>query len=179
MERAPVYLGVDSVCSRVGRATQTAGYVLAVLCLFFCAAFAVSVQASLEKKITYLFFVGLMPALGFYVSGHILRQMLGLSYKLCKITAACCVRLLAPFVYSLTNWVSTFIFDALDRCLMAMTRQVTTGQCAQRLFHMRREAYYSVHRRYWHVHTAIFDFSCLLIRNAAQFVIRVQHFVSR
>jgi hypothetical protein len=180
MEQAPVYLAVDSACSRIGRATQTAGSFLAVLCLFFAAAFAVSVQASLEKQITYLFFLGFMPALGFYVSGCILRQMLGLSCKLCEITAARCVRLLAPFVHGLMNWASASILDALGRCLMAMTRWlVTTGQCTRRLFRLRREAYCSVHRWYWHVHKAIFDVSCLLIRNTARFVIKVQYFVFR
>jgi hypothetical protein len=179
MECTPVYLGVDSVCSRVGRATQTAGSVLAVLWLFFGAAFAVSVQASLEKRITYLFFIGLVPALGTYVSGHILRQMLGISCKLCEITAARCVRLLAPFIHGLMNWATTFISDALDRCLIVITRLVTTARCTQRLFRIRWEAYCLVHRWYWHVYNGIFDFLCLLIRSAAQFVIRVQHFVSR
>ena len=71
MKQALVYQAVDPACSRVGRATQTAGTFLAVLCLFFGAAFAATVPASLEKRIVYLFFVGLVPALGFYVSGHI------------------------------------------------------------------------------------------------------------
>ena len=179
MERAPVYLGVDSACSRVGRAIQTAGYILAVLCVFFGAAFAVSVQASLEQQITYLLFIGLMPALGFYASGHILRQMFRLICKLCEIIAARSVQLLAPFVHGLINRANAFVLDALDRFLMAMTRcRVTTGQWTQRLFRLRQEVYRSVHRWYWQVHNAIFDFSCLLIRSAALFVIRVQHLSS-
>ena len=39
---------------------------------------------------------------------------------------------------------------------------------------MGQKAYSSVHCRYWHVHKAIFEFSCLLIRNTARFVIRMQ-----
>jgi hypothetical protein len=179
MERVPVYRAVNSACSRVARATQTAGSILAALCLFFGAALAVTVQAPLEKQITYLLFIGLVPAFGFYVSGHILRRMLGLSCQLCEITAARCARLLAPFVYGLMNWTSAFILDALDRCLMAMARcLVTTGKGTQRLFCLRREAYRSVYRWYWHVYTGIFEFLCLLIRSAAQFVIRMQHLSS-
>src|ERR1017187_6839781 len=51
MKQALVYQAVDPACSRVGRATQTAGTFLAVLCLFFGAAFAATVPASLEKRI--------------------------------------------------------------------------------------------------------------------------------
>jgi len=180
MNQALVYQAVDPACSRVGRATQTAGTFLAVLCLFFGAAFAATVPASLEKRIVYLFFVGLVPALGFYVSGHILRQMLGLSCKLCEIIAARCVRLLAPFANGLVNWAGASVLDALDRCSMKIARcLLTTGQCMQRLFRLGRKAYCLVHRWYWHIHKAIFDFSCLLIRNAARFVIRMQHSVGR
>jgi hypothetical protein len=180
MKRAFVYRAADPACSRVGRATQTAGTFLAVLCLFFGAAFAASVPASLEKRIVYLFFVGLIPALGFYVSGHVLRQILGLSCKLCEIIAARCVRLLAPFAHGLVNWAGASVLDALDRCSMVIARcLVTTGQCMQRLFRLGREAYCSVHRWYWQVHKAVFEVSCLLIRNAARFVIRMQHSVGR
>ena len=174
-----MYRAVDPACSRVGRATQAAGTFLAALCLFFGAAFAASAPASLEQ-IVYLFFIGLMPALGFYVSGHILRQMLGLSCKLCEIIAARCVQLLAPFAIGLVNWAGPSILDALDRCSIVIARcLVKTSHCMQRLFRFGQEAYCSVHRWYWHVHKAIFDFSCLLIRNAARVVIRMQYSVGR
>jgi hypothetical protein len=42
------------------------------------------------------------------------------------------------------------------------------------LFRLGQKAYSSVHCRYWHVHKAIFEFSCLLIRNTARFVIGMQ-----
>ena len=180
MRQALVYRAVDPACSRVGRATQAAGTFLATLCLFFGTAFAAYVPASLEKRIVYLFFIGLIPALGFYVSGHILRQMLGLSCKLCEIIAGRCVRLLAPFANGLVNWAGASVLDALDRCSMVIARCLeVTGQCMQRLFRLGRKAYCLVHRWYWHIHKAIFDFSCLLIRNAARFVIRMQHSVGR
>jgi hypothetical protein len=41
-----------------------------------------------------------------------------------------------------------------------------------RLSRLGQEAYCSIHCRYWH--KAIFEFSCLLIRNTARFVIRMQ-----
>ena len=180
MKQSVVYRAVDPACSRVARATQTAVTFLAAFCLFFGTAFAISAPASLEKRIIYLFFVGLIPALGFYVSGHILRQMLGLSCKLCEIIAAHCVRLLAPFANSLVNWAGASVLDALDRCSMIIARcLLMNGQCMQRLSRLGQKAYCPVHRWYRHLHKAIFEFSCLLIRNTARFVIRMQHSASR
>ena len=87
MKQAFVHRDVDSACTRVGQVAQTAGTFLAGLCLFFGTTFAASIPASLENRIVYLFFVGLIPALVSYVSGYILRWMLGLSCKLCEIVA--------------------------------------------------------------------------------------------
>ena len=178
MRQAPTYRIVDSACSRVGRATQTANTFLAALCLFFGSALAAFVPASFEARIVYLFFVGLIPALGFYLTGHILRHMLGLSCKLCRIIAARCLRWLAPFAKDLVDWARTPVSDGLDRCSMTLARcRFETGQWMQRLSRLARKAYCSVDRRYRRVHWAIFEFSCLLIRNTARFIIRMQQSV--
>jgi hypothetical protein len=175
MRQAPTYRIVDSACSRVGRATQTANTFLAALCLFFGSAIAAFVPASFEARIVYLFFFGLIPALGFYLIGHILCHMLGLSCKLCQIIAARCLRWLAPFAKGLVDWASAPVSDGLDRCSMTLARcRLGTGQWMQRLFRLAQKAYCSVNRRYRRVHWAIFEFSCLLIRNTARFVIRMQ-----
>ena len=174
MRHAPVYRAVDPACSRVGRATQAAGTFLAALCLFFGPAFAASVPASLEARIVYLFFFGLIPALGFYVSGHILRQMCWCSVAgYVRSIPARCVRRLVPCANGLANWAGATVLDVLDRCLMIIARcLLTTGQWMHRLSRLGQEAYCSIHCRYWH--KAIFEFSCLLIRNTARFVIRMQ-----
>ena len=138
MKQAPVYRDVESTCTQVGQSTQTAGTFLAGLCLFSGATFAAFMPASLENRIVYFLFVGLIPSLASYVSGLILRQILGLSCKLCEIIVARSVRLLAPFANSLAS-----------------------------------------HRRYWHVHKLVFQFSCLLIRSTARFLIRMQLAVGR
>lgn len=176
MRQAPVYWAVDPACSRVGRAAQTASTFLGGLCLFFGPAFATSVPASLEARIVYLCFFGLIPALGFYVSGHILRQMCWCSVaSSVRSIAARCARRPAPFANGLANWAGAAVLDVLDRCLMIIARcLLTAGQWMQRLFRLGQKAYSSVHCRYWYVHKAIFEFSCLLIRNTARFVIRMQ-----
>ena len=162
------YRDVGSACTRVGQATQTAGIFLAGLCLFFGITFAASIPESLENRIAYLFFVGLIPALVSYVSGHILCRMLGLGCKLYELVGARCVRLLAPVANSLAKWTGVYVLDVLDRCSIATDRcLLTTGQCGQKVR-------WSVYRWYWHGRKAIFQFSCLLIRNAARFLIRMQ-----
>ena len=175
MKQASVYRDVDPACTRVGQATQTAGTFLAGLCLFFGTTFAAFIPTSLENRIAYLFFVGLIPALVSYVSSYILGRMLGLSCKLCEIVGASCVRLLAPLANGLANWTGACIVDVSDRCSIATGRYLTTtGQCGQRLFRLGQKVRCSVYRWYRPVRKAIFKFSCLLIRNAARFLIRMQ-----
>ena len=53
-----------------GPAVMRAGNYLAVICLFFGAAFAAFFSGSLEQRIENLFSLGLIPAAGFYVGGH-------------------------------------------------------------------------------------------------------------
>ena len=175
MKQASVYRAVDTACTRVGQATQTAGTFLAGLCLFFGTTFAAFIPTSLENRIAYLFFVGLIPALVSYVSGYILCRVLGLSCKLCEIVGTSCARLLAPLANGLATWTGACIVDVLDRCSIATDRcLLTTGQCVQRLFRFGQKVRWSVYRWYCHVRKAIFQFSCLLIRNAARFLIRMQ-----
>jgi hypothetical protein len=176
VKQAPEYRAVDPACSRVGRATQTAGTFLAAFWLFFWVALAASVPALVEKRIVYLIFVGLIPAFGFYICGHILRQMLGFSCKLCEIVSARCVHLLAPFANALVSRAGASVLDTLDKCPMVITRRLfTISQWMQSLVSLGQKAYCLVHRWYWHVRNAILEFSCLLIRNTARFIIRVQH----
>lgn len=134
MRQALVYRPIDSACSRVAQAAQTTATFLAALCLFFGAAFATFVSVSLEKRIEFSFFVGLIPAFGLYLTGHILHQLLGLSCKFCEIIAARCFRLLAPFANSLVNWAGALVLNVLDRCSINIARGLlTTSQWMQRL----------------------------------------------
>lgn len=175
MKQASISRNVDSACARVGEATQTAGTCLAGLCLFFGSAFAAFIPASLENRIAYLFFVGLLPAFVSYVSSYILCRMLGLSCKLCEIVGASCVRLLAPLANGLANSTGACIVDVSDRCSIVTGRYLsTTSQCMQGLFRLGQKVHCSVYRWYPPVRRAIFQFSCLLIRNAARFLIRMQ-----
>jgi len=166
MWQAPRYRGINRAClysskarqrSRLGLAALRAGDLLAVLCLSFGTVFAAFVPASLEQRIGSLFLFGLIPAVGFYAAGHILSQLLMFSSQLCEMIVARCFRCVVLSVNALMSWVVLRVSNLLEK-----------------LPDLRQKADYSVRRCCWHVHAAVFDFSCLLIRSAARFIIRMQ-----
>ena len=163
MRQAPIHRVVDSACSRVGRATQRAGTFLSVLCLFFISVFTASIPASFEERIGYFFLFGLIPALGFYLIGYILRGMLALSCKLCGIIAPHCLRWQARFTNSLLNWARASALDLLDRCSLTLAHcRIATGQWMPILFRLDQKERRSLNRQYRHVRGVIIEFSCLL-----------------
>jgi hypothetical protein len=175
MRQAPIHRVVDTACSRVGRATQTAGTFLSILCLFFISVFTAFIPASFEERFAYLFLFGLIPALGFYLIGRVLRGVLALSCKLCGIIAPHCLRWQARFTNSLLNWASSSVLDLLDSCSLTLAHcRLATGQWMQVLDRLYEKEGRSINRQYRYVRRAIIKFSCLLIRNAARFVITAQ-----
>ena len=160
MWKAPRYRGINREArqsSRLGPAAVRAGDLLAVLCLFFGTAFAAFVPASLEQRIGSLFLFGLMPAVGFYAGG----QLLMFSSQLCEMIMARCFRCVVLLVNDLMSWGVPGVSNSLEK-----------------LPALRQKAHYSVRCRCWRVHAAVFDFSCLLIRSAARFIIRMQQLKS-
>ena len=166
MRRALIYRGVDRSCfysskgrrsSPLGPAALRAGHLLAVVCLSFGTAVAAFLPESLERRIGNLFLFGLIPAIGFYAGGHILARLLMFSSELCEMILARCFRCAMLLVNYLMSWAGARVANLLGK-----------------LAPLPQKVYCSVHRRYWHVHTAIFHFSCLLIRSAARFIIRMQ-----
>ena len=128
MGQAPRHRVVDSACSRVGRAAQTAAIFLGILCLFYIIVFIAFVPASFEERIGYLFLFGLIPALGCYLIGHILRGALALSCKLCSMIAPHCLRWQARFTNSVLNWANGSARDLLERCSLTLAHcRLATG----------------------------------------------------
>ena len=70
-----------------GPAFIRVGNHLALVCLFVGAAFAVFVSGSFEQRIGNLLIFGLMPAVGFYTTGHMLGQLLifGVNFVTCLL----------------------------------------------------------------------------------------------
>ena len=179
MRQAPTQRVVESACSRVGRATQTAGTFLSVLCLIFVTVFTASIRASFEERIGYFLLVGLL-ALGFYLVGHLLRGMLVVSSKLCGIIAPHWFRWQAPFTQRLLNWASASVRHLLATCSSTLEYyRLTASQCMQILSGLAQKERCALNRQYRYACRTIIEFSCLLIRNAARFVITMQQSVDR
>jgi hypothetical protein len=150
-------------CSRVIWATQATSGFLAVWCVYLGGAVAAFVPASVEERLVNLLVFGLVPAFVFYVSGHILRLVLGASCKLCELVAASLLRRLASVAAGCTK--------PLSGCRIMIERW------AQRLSHLSRSAYFSMQRQ--PLYKFAFDHSCFLIRTTARSIIKAQHLVAR
>jgi len=180
MRQVPRHRVVESACSRVGRAAQTAATFLSVLCLFFIIVFIAFVPASFEERIGYLFLFGLIPALGCYLIGHILRGALALSCKLCSMIAPHCLRWQARFTNSVLNWANGSARDLLERCSLTIAHcRLATDKWGQILCRLDQKQRRSVNRQYRYVRGAIINFLYLLIRNAARFIITLQQSVEQ
>jgi hypothetical protein len=97
-----------------GPAFIRVGNYLALVCLFLGAAFAVFVSGSFEQRIGNLLIFGLMPAVGFYATGHMLGQLLIFGVKLCDMLIARCSRRVLLVAQDLLSWAGI-------RCLKLMT----------------------------------------------------------
>jgi hypothetical protein len=165
MRQAPIYQRVgrtglySSKALQIGQpgpAALRAGNLLAVVCVSFGAGFAAFVPAPLEQRIGSLVFFGLMPAIGFYTIGQILSQLLVFASELCDVILARCFRWAMLLVTDLMSWINSDVLTS-----------------SAKLPALRQKVYCSAHCRYWLVRRAIFDFSCLLVRSAARFMIRM------
>ena len=97
-----------------GPAFIRVGNQLALVCLFLGAALAVFVSGSFEQRIGNLLIFGLMPAIGFYATGHMLDQLLIFGVKFCDILIVRCSRKVLLVAQDLSSWAGT-------RCLELMT----------------------------------------------------------
>ena len=138
-----------------------AGKFLAVVCLSF-GTVTVFVSGSVQQRIGNLFFFGLIPAVGFYAGGHILGQLLVWGVELCDMIMARCFRCAVLLINDLLSSAVTHVSNGLAR-----------------LPAVRQKVCYSAYRYYGRVYHVIFDFSCLLIRSAARFAMRIEAFPHR
>jgi hypothetical protein len=123
MKKAPLDRLVEPACNQVGRASQTTATFIAAFCFFFGIAVAAFAPMSAEARIA-IFCFALVLAVGFIISGYVLRQILGLGYKLGDITGAACARLLAPFA-------NEFLYrrtESLENRLVEQSRLLNEGE---------------------------------------------------
>jgi len=152
-----VYSSKSQQVGQPGPAIVRAGNGLAVICLFFGAAFAAFASGSLEQRIGNLIFLGFIPAVAVYAGGHIVGQLLVVSSKLCEVIIAGSFRYTTLLLNELLSWVGTHVSNWLAS-----------------LPAVRQKVCYSARRYYGRVCHVSFDFLCLLIRSAARFAIRIE-----
>jgi hypothetical protein len=87
-----------------GPAFIRVGNHLALVCLFLGAALAVFVSGSFEHRIGNSLIFGLMPAIGFYATGHMLNQLLIFGVKFCDMLVVCCSRKVLLVARNLSSW---------------------------------------------------------------------------
>jgi hypothetical protein len=92
-----------------GPAVMRAGKYLAVGCLVFGAALAAFVSGSLESRLGNLFVFGVMPAVGSYVGGYVLGQLLVFGVKLCDTIMARCSQYPTLLANALLNWAGAHV----------------------------------------------------------------------
>ena len=149
-------------------ATLRAGNFLCVISLFFGVA-AAFVSGSLEQRIGSLLFFGLLPAAGFHAGGIILGRLLALSSEVCERIAALCFRWLAHVVKKDLTLASGFVSRVSVRYLTVPARIVVW-----KVSRPSGMACRSIDLGCRHADRAIFEFSCLLIRSGARFILRMQ-----
>jgi hypothetical protein len=163
----------DSACTQVGKATERAATFIAGLFLCFGATLAIFIPASLESRIEYLFFIGVLPAVVSYLSGYTACLILGLSCKLCEIAGARCVRLLTPLVVDLVKGTRARVAALSDGFATTIDLSLfMMGRCAER-YSFRRKAH-RAYRLSCSIQNAVLQIACLLIRSIARFLIRLQ-----
>jgi hypothetical protein len=134
---------------------------LAITCLFFGAAFA-SVPASLEQRLGSSLLFGLMPAVCLHLGGKIFGRGLAIGAELCELSAERCFRGLVSLVNNFAIYLSPPISDESARFFLSRLRSLSLN------------AFCSVKNFYWRADAAIFDFSCLLVRSFARFILRLE-----
>ena len=174
----------------LGSATLRASNLLAVVCLMLGIASAAFVPVSVEQRIGSLFLFGLIPAIGFYAGGHFLSRMLVVTSQLCEMIAARCFRCFALLgnnfvmgVGPISDASITAIFEFSCLLIRSAARFVLRMQALCEMIAARCfRCFASLDNNFvmWVGRIsdasirAIFEFSCLLIRSAARFVLRMQ-----
>jgi hypothetical protein len=85
----------------------------AVISLFFGAALAAFVSGSLEERVGNSFCFGLIPAVGFYIGGYVLSQLLVFGVKLCDTIIARCSQHGGHLANGLLSWAGAHVSNWL------------------------------------------------------------------
>jgi hypothetical protein len=145
--------------------TLRAGNLLSIVSVFFGLAAAL-VPGSLEQRMGSFLFFGLIPAAAFHAGAIVFGRVLAFSSELCEVIAVSSFRRLVKKYLILASQCVSY---PSARYLMLPARNAVST-----LSILSGSACYSLRRGYRHANRAIFEFSCLLIRSGARFILRMQ-----
>jgi hypothetical protein len=149
-------------------ATLRAGNLLSIMSVFFGLAAAL-VPGSLEQRMGSFLFFGLIPAAAFHVGAIVFGGILAFSSELCEVIAVSSFRWLARLVKKYLILASRCLSYPSARYLMLPARTAVSTMST-----LNTSACCSLRRGYRHANRVIFQFSCLLIRSGARFILRMQ-----
>jgi|RhiMethySRZTD1v2_1073278.scaffolds.fasta_scaffold783023_1 hypothetical protein len=146
---------------QLGPATLRVSNLLAIGSVLFGAACAAFVPASLEQRIGAVFLFGLIPAIAFHGGGLLLSLLFGYSSELAERIAKLCFRYFARLVSATLP-------------VLNAERSCSSVEYLSERIRLMRIALRSLDGVCRRLEGAIFEFSCLMIRSAARFMIRLQ-----
>lgn len=149
-------------------ATLRAGNLLSIMSVFFGLAAAL-VPGSLEQRMGSFLFFGLIPAAAFHVGAIVFGGVLAFSSELCEVIAVSSFRWLVRLVKKYLILASQCRSYPSARYLMLPARTAVSTMST-----LSAGAVCSLRRGYRHANRMIFQFSCLLIRSGARFILRMQ-----
>jgi hypothetical protein len=137
-------------------ATLRAGNLLSIMSVFFGLAAAL-VPGSVEERMGSFLFFGLIPAAAFRVGAIVFGGVLAFSSELCEVIAVSAFRSLVRLVKKYLILASQCVSYPSARYLMRPARTAVSTV--------------SIYR---HANRAIFEFSCLIMRSGARFILSMQ-----
>lgn len=164
----------ESACHRVGRSTKTATASLGAASLVLASVLAAFLPGSIEQRFfSYLLF-GALPALVFYLSGHIFYVLLTRSASLSEFICSRCLPRLPSYGRILVDRSAVPARTAVRCC--SETGKRTRGlllSTTQLLLSTTQQCRPFIHRC-WRSRWIIAEPAFLLIRNTARLIIAVQ-----
>jgi hypothetical protein len=139
---------------------------LSMMSLLFGLA-AAFVPGSLEQRIGSFLFFGLIPAAALHLGGTVLGPLLAFTSELCELITVSCFRFF-------TGLVKKYLKVASQTVSYASARYFAPPALISSMASLSRSASYSIRRSCQHADRAVFEFSCLLIRSGARFILRMQ-----
>ena len=160
----------ESACQRVGRNTKTATAALGAASLVF-ALFTAFLPGTIEQRFfSYLVF-GVLPALGFYLSGHIFSALLTRSVKLSDFICFKCLPRLPFYWRIVADRIAPPVSTAARRCSESGAR---TGELLLSTTNKCRPFIHRCWEGRWIIAEPVF----LLIRNTARLIIEIRRWMA-